>query len=75
MTVGRLKREPGDLDPPIVGWMVHSNDIEHAALYNISQREEAFDAAKRWGACLTALAVHPQAPDVETMISSPEPKT
>ena len=72
--VGALKREPGDNDPPIIGWMVHTAEISHAALYNLNQREDAFDAAKRWGASITALAVHPQAPSVAALSAQREGK-
>lgn len=49
----------------IVGYMVHTADISTAALYPTSEKDDAFSAAKRWGACITALVVHPSAPDLQ----------
>lgn len=50
----------------IVGWIVFDpTDIEHAALYPLSQKEQAFDAAKRWGNCIQALVVHPATPELQ----------
>jgi hypothetical protein len=50
---------------PIVGWAVHrTDDLEKCAMYPISEKDLAFDAAKRWGANITALCLHPDAPDV-----------
>jgi hypothetical protein len=46
----------------IIGWAVFSKDIRDAAMYNLNQKDEAFDAAKRWGASIIALVLHPDAP-------------
>jgi hypothetical protein len=46
----------------VVGYMVHGDDIRHAAMYPLSQRDEAFEAARRWKCCITALAAHPDGP-------------
>ena len=46
------------MDHKVVAWMVGVPD-ESPALYNLSQREEAFDAAQRWNRPISALVVHP----------------
>lgn len=49
--------------PKVVGYMVHSSDVAHAALYPLSQHSEALDAAHRWNACITALVCAPGGPE------------
>jgi hypothetical protein len=63
-----LKAAPSGTKPAVavVGYMVHGDDIRHAAMYPLSQREEAFDACRRWKHCITALAAHPDGPDLPT---------
>ena len=53
-----------DQETPVVGYMVCSDDVQHAALYPLSKREQAFDAARRWQCSITALACHPSGPSV-----------
>ena len=48
-------------NPKIVGWMVGDAD-NRPAMYNLSQKEQAFDAARRWNSPIVALVVHPEAP-------------
>lgn len=48
----------------VVGYIVHTGPVEHAALYPLSQRAEALDAAKRWGASFTSLVCAPGGPDL-----------
>lgn len=50
--------------PRIVGWAVFTSDIESAAIYNLEQREQAFEAVKAWGASMVALCQHPESPDL-----------
>lgn len=51
--------------PTIVGWAVHrTNDLRSCAMYPLSEKEAAFDAAKRWGANITALSLHPSSPEI-----------
>jgi hypothetical protein len=57
-------------DAKIVAYMVHTIGTSSPALYPISQKAEAFDAAKRWGAAITALVVHPSAPDVDAALTT-----
>lgn len=52
-------------DPKIIGWAVFTEDIEHAAMFNLDQREQAFESAKRWGASISALSLHKASPAVE----------
>ena len=61
-------------EPMLVGWMVGAK-LENAAMYNISQREDAFDAAKRWGTCITGLVAHPDAPDLAQPEAQPSAGT
>jgi hypothetical protein len=49
---------------PIVGWAVYRTNLETCAMYPLSEKEIAFDAAKRWGANITALCLHPDAPAI-----------
>ena len=49
----------------IVGWMVFGKDLANSAMYNLSQREQAFDAASRWGDRIVAVIYHPDAPRIE----------
>ncbi len=58
----RMERE----DKQIVGYMVHSHDMATAALYPLIQRAEAFEAARRWNCCLTALVCAPNTPETAT---------
>jgi hypothetical protein len=46
----------------IVGWMVFGKDLADSAMYNLNQREEAFDAARRWGDSIVAVIQHPDTP-------------
>jgi hypothetical protein len=45
-----------------VGWMVGNSD-ENPAMYNLSQEKEAFSASRRWDRPISALVVHPEAPE------------
>jgi hypothetical protein len=49
-------------DADIVGYIVFSKDIANAALYPLAEKDEAFSAAKRWNASISALVMHPKAP-------------
>lgn len=55
-------REVTDADVQIVGYMVHGDDCETAALYPLSQTANAFDASRRWGRSISALVAHPCSP-------------
>jgi hypothetical protein len=52
----------------ILGYMVHksnsTHDIDTAALYPVSRKEDAIDAAMRWGQCLTPLVQSDDCPDL-----------
>jgi hypothetical protein len=58
-------------DAAVVGYMVHGDDIRHAAMYPLSQSAEAFDAARRWKCCITALAAHPSGPALTLPVDEP----
>jgi hypothetical protein len=51
-------------EPMTVGYIVFTGDIDTAALYPVSEREAAFDAAKRWGACISSVVLHPNSPQL-----------
>lgn len=51
-------------EPTIVGWVVFGDDTDNCAMYNLSERDEAFDAAKRWGCRISAVVIHPDSPDI-----------
>jgi hypothetical protein len=51
-----------------VAWMVGS-DPDTAATYPRAKRDEAYDAARRWGRSVTALVVHPDAPTLTPPMS------
>lgn len=42
----------------VLGYLVSTGSVEMAALYPLSQRAEAVNAAKRWGATIVPLAAH-----------------
>ncbi len=52
-------------EPRIIGYAVFTKRIEQAALYNLDQAGEAFDAVNRWpGASIIGLVAHPSAPEL-----------
>ncbi len=57
----------------IVGWMVFTDDPASAAMYNRSERDKAFSAARRWKASITALVKHPDAPDALARLAEIKP--
>ena len=53
-------------DKAIVGWMV-GDDPRQAAMYNAGEEAKAYDAARRWNRCITALVLHPDAPKIDRL--------
>jgi fructose 1,6-bisphosphatase len=47
----------GPVNHVVVGWMVGSYD--NPAMYNLQEREQAFDAARRWNAPIRELVLNP----------------
>lgn len=61
----------GAADVPIAGYAVHSDQsFDRVALYGREDHDEALDAARRWKASVTALAIHPNCP-VPSGLASP----
>lgn len=56
----------------IVGWAVFTKGIEQAAMFNLDQREQAFESAKRWGASIQAVVLHPDSPELPVQRESEE---
>jgi phage tail sheath gpL-like len=65
-----VERMRGDAESAIVGYMVHSESIEHAALYPLGRYAEAEDAARRWNRSITALTWAKGCPDPRPAIDS-----
>ena len=59
------KQDEPEEKPEIVGWIV-GEPGGCPAMYNLSEREKAFDAAKRWERPITALVLDPRAPTLPT---------
>ena len=57
-----IRRATAPVPAEPVAWLV-GNDPDTAATYNRSQREQAFDAARRWGCSITALTTAAGAPE------------
>ena len=51
-------------EPSIVGWAVFTKGIEQAAMFNLDQHDQAFESAKRWGASIQAVVLHPDSPQL-----------
>ena len=51
-------------EQPIIGYAVFDKSYERAALYPIGEKDEAFDAARRWNFSLSAITFHPSAPTI-----------
>lgn len=62
----------GAADVPIAGYAVHSDQsFDRVALYGREDHDEALDAARRWKASVTALAIHPNCPVPSGLASPP----
>lgn len=58
----------GPVNHVVVGWMVGASD--NPAMYNLQEREQAFDAARRWNAPIRELVLNPDQGSAPTV--SPE---
>ena len=55
-------------DVPIIGWIVFSKNVDTAALYSLSETKEAYAAAKRWNASISALQLHKDSPALDNFL-------
>lgn len=46
----------------IVGWVVFTKTPETGAMFSLAEQSKAFSTAKRWGASIRALVLHPDLP-------------